>query len=147
MSEPKDTITTCKRCKGSFCYKQTFADKTETWLCMSCGFTTVSTMKAGSDQLKQLYTTMPDLYRELLFEDDEQLVWFPATITVPEVGMVFIDGTNAQDWKWTYAPIVPIAEDQRSKYPKDQTHKVDLLNANTYEQTHFMLALAALQLQ
>lgn len=144
MKQVQDKITTCKRCSGAFCYEQALPDNVTSWLCMNCGFTTVSTMKVGSEQVKSLYNTLPDLYKDLLHEDDQSLVWAPATITVPEVGMVFIDGTNAKNYNWTFAPIIPIAKKDRKKYSKGQTHRVDMSSAQSFGPFEFINAMALL---
>lgn len=101
-------------------------------------------MKAGSEAVKQVYQNSPDLYKELLHEDEQGYVWCASTITVPEVGMVFLDGSNSRDWKWKYVPAVLITDAERSKFPKGQTHRMDLSNAKTYEQNEFGQAMADL---
>lgn len=138
----QDKFTQCRRCASSLCYEQTQPDNLQTWLCLSCGFTTSSHMKVGSETVKELYNKSPDLYKQLLHEDEEGYVWCASTITVPEVGMVFLDGTNSSNWKWKFVPAVLITEDERAKFPKDQTHRMDLKNSKVYEQNEFGQAMS-----
>lgn len=141
----QDSFTTCNRCQSKICYKQYISNQEVTQLCLSCGFNTSTAMKIGSETVKNIYNQSPDLYKELMYEDPEGFVWVPSTITVPEVGMIFLDGTSKQNWKWKYVPAIPIPEEQKSKFPKGQTHKMDLPNGKSFEQDQFGQALAILQ--
>lgn len=87
--------------------------------------------------------TSPELYKDLLFEDDTNRVWAPSTLTLPGKGMTFIDGTSKTDWKWKAVRAIEITEEDRKdkQYPADQTHRMDMVNAKTYEQRDFMTAL------
>ncbi len=138
----QDKFIKCRRCTSSLCYEQTLPEGTQTWLCLSCGFNTSTHMKVGSEAVKQVYTQSPDLYKELLHEDEEGYVWCASTITVPEVGMVFIDGSTSTDWKWKFVPAVPITDAERAKFPKEQTHRMDLKNSKSFGQNEFGQAMA-----
>lgn len=78
-----------------------------------------------------------------MFLDNENKVWFPATITLPGQGMVFIDGSSKTDWKWSSVSAVEITDEDRKikQYPEDQTYRMDMANAKKYEQKDFMEAL------
>ena len=54
--------------------------------------------------------------------------------------MVFLDGSNKEQWKWASVRSIPITKEDRSKknFPKDQTHKMDMANIKHYEQNDFM---------
>ena len=95
-----DTLTICKRCNGNACYEQHIDEATKTWLCMACGFTTSTVMQDNDSVVKSAVESSPELYKELKFVDDTNLAWLPATITIPEKGMVFLDGTSSKDWVW-----------------------------------------------
>jgi hypothetical protein len=55
--------------------------------------------------------------------------------------MVFLDGTNKKDWKWSAVKAVVIPEEDLDKYPEGQTHKMDMPNGAKYDQKDFMDAL------
>jgi hypothetical protein len=57
--------------------------------------------------------------------------------------MVFIDGNNKDNWVWKAVQASEITEQDRKlkEYPKDQTHKMDMVNAKSYGQREFMDAL------
>ena len=128
------------------CYEQSFEQdgkEIKTWLCFGSGFTTSTLMTEGSKSVQDLLETAPELYKDLLHTDKEGRIWFPATITLPEKGMVFLDGSNKEQWKWASVRSVPITEEDRKtkSFPSDQTHKMDMNNIKHLEQNDFMTAL------
>jgi hypothetical protein len=134
--------------KGPFgsnaCYEQSFEQEgkeIKTWLCFGSGFTTSTLMTEGSKALQDLLETAPELYKDLLHTDEEKRVWFPATITLPEKGMVFLDGTSKDSWKWSASLAVELTQEEKKKFPKDQTHKMDMVNNKQFEKNDFMDAL------
>jgi hypothetical protein len=98
-------------------------------------------MTEGSKALQDLLETAPELYKDLLHTDEEKRVWFPATITLPEKGMVFLDGTSKDSWKWSASLAVELTQEEKKKFPKDQTHKMDMVNNKQFEKNDFMDAL------
>lgn len=139
----KDQLVECKRCGGNACYEQHINENTTTWLCMGCGFTTSTMMLEGSKLVNELLETSPELYKDLLFKDTDKRMWAPSTITLPGKGMVFIDGTTKDEWNWKAVKATEITEEDRKvkEYPKDQTHKMDMINAKVFGQREFMDAL------
>lgn len=136
-----DNLTTCKVCGGNACYEQRIeeADVT-TYLCFGCGMSTSTLMQKDSTLVKETEEVSPDLYKDLSVER-EGLVWFPATISIPEKGMVFIDGTDKSNWSWKAAKAVRILEEEKEKYPKGQEYRVDMANGKSFGQKGFMDAL------
>jgi len=136
-----DKLINCKRCNGNACYEQQVSDEVKTWLCMGCGFTTSSHMKKDSDLVRRILEQSPELYKDLEFVDGDGLHWYPATITLPEKGMVFIDGTSKDSWRWAAVKALEITKEERDKYPGDQTHRMDMENATYFDHKDFMEAL------
>jgi hypothetical protein len=126
------------------CYEQSFqheGEEVKTWLCFGSGFTTSTLMTKDSPAVNNALETAPELYKDLMFEDKKGNIWLPATITLPGKGMVFLDGSNSTDWKWAAAKSIVITEEEKSKYPADQTHKTDMKNIKYFKQKDFMDAL------
>lgn len=125
------------------CLEQTFTQNgTEitTWLCFGSGFTSSTLMTKGSETVTAALEISPELYKDLMFEDKEGKVWLPTTITLPNKGMVFIDGTAKKDWQWASVQAIPLQEGDR-KIAEDQTHKMDMQNIKHFSQGDFMDAL------
>ena len=143
-------INTDRLVEGPFgsnaCYEQNFeqdGQQITTWLCFGSGYTTSTLMTEGSKTVRDLEETSPELYKDLMHIDDQKRVWVPATITLPAKGMVFVDGTDKRNWKWSAVKAVEITEEERKtkNFPKDQTHKMDMKGAKLFDQKDFMDAL------
>ena len=132
-----DKLVECARCGGNACYEQQVNEQVTTWLCWGCGFTTSTLMTEKSEIVQQAVETSPELYKDLMFEDKSKLTWLPSTLTLPEKGMVFIDGTDKSNWKWAAVKAIPLQETDK-KATKDQTHKMDMKNVKHFEQRDFM---------
>jgi len=134
-----DKLIECNRCGGNACYEQKINEQVTTWLCWGCGFTTSTLMTEGSEVISQAIETSPELYKDLMHKDKDKLTWLPATLTIPEKGMVFIDGTDKSNWKWAGVQAIPLQEGDK-KVSQDQTHKMDMKNVKHFEQKDFMEA-------
>ena len=129
------------------CYEQTFQQDGKdvtTWMCFGSGFTTSTLMEKDSVIVKNTLETSPELYKDLMHIDKNNRVWFPSTITLPAKGMVFADGTDKDNWKWAAVRAVELTKEEKDsgKFPKEQTHKMDMGNARYFEaKRQFMDAL------
>lgn len=138
-----DNLVTCKHCGGNACYEQNVSEDVKTWLCFGCGFTTSTVMNEDGEATKQTIESSPELYKDLMFVDDDKRAWFPATVTLPEKGMVFIDGTGKDRWQWAAVLPKPLSEEEKKsgRFPKGQEFKMDMQNIKYYKQKEFMDAL------
>jgi hypothetical protein len=100
-------------------------------------------MEAKGELVRNLIETSPELYKDLLHTDKDGKVWAPSTITLPEKGMVFLDGSNKEDWGWSAVTSIPITEEEREvkNFPKDQTHKMNMAELKKFKPDEFMDAL------
>jgi hypothetical protein len=55
--------------------------------------------------------------------------------------MVFLDGTSKDNWMWSAVKAIEIAEEEKVNFPQGQTHKMDMKNAQMFDQRDFMDAL------
>lgn len=133
------------------CYEQVIEQdgkEITTWMCFGSGFTSSTLMTEGSPALEAALSTSPELYKAIMHKDTKGHVWLPATITVPDSGMVFVDGTSKKDWKWAALPSIPLTDEDRAmevngrpKYPANVSTKPDMANIKHFEQNDFMEAL------
>lgn len=135
-----EKLVDCKRCQGNACYEQDINNQITTWMCFGCGFTTSTLLTEGSQQVKDAVETSPELYKDLMYTDDDKRVWIPATIMLPEKGMVFADGSNSREWQWSAVKAVKLQEGDK-KIDPDQTHRMDMQNVRKFGQKEFMDAL------
>ena len=153
MEQTGDKLVICKCCGGNACYESEFTTQEgpiKTWLCMTCGFTSNSTMEIEGDALKQTLELTADLIKDLR-QDHDGLAYFPTAITMPSKGMIFpepVKGTSTlegkPDWQWTVVKSIPVTEEEKEKYP-DPTNpgtfyknKMDMKNMKRYDKLCFM---------
>ena len=147
MIQGQDKLTDCKCCGSNACYESEFTTKdgkVNTWLCMTCGFTSNTTMTEDSETLKQTLELTADMIKDLR-QDHDGLVYFPTVITMPDKGMVFPEPIkDTDDWGWTVVKSISIPEDEQEKYP-DPTNpgtfyknKMDMKNLKRFDKLCFM---------
>jgi len=119
MSEKK---ITCPFCESTNCFEEEYqsqaknAPMIQSWMCMRCGYTSTSGYKKHSKALREMLKSSPKLIVDLKKWDDERnIYWFPAIVTIMSKGMLHPDG-EVETWKWKYIPVVKIGEDEKEKY-------------------------------
>ena len=75
-----DNLIICKHCGSDACYVVENGPDIKTYSCFGCGFTTNSFMKEGEEFYKQQLEVLPELYKDVIFKDDEGLMWMPIII-------------------------------------------------------------------
>lgn len=134
----KEIKTNCHRCDSDTCFKIS-NDKITIYLCFSCGFTTNTFMtKENAPKSEEV---MPNLYKDLKFVDNNQLAWYPNSVTLDDKSMVFADGTGVDDWKWAAVKSIEITEEEKEKFP-NSTHRADMTTIKHFEEKDFMEALS-----
>ena len=89
----------------------------EQYLCMTTGYSSTSDFKVGSTELETELDNVPELVKVLQHYDEERdIVWIPTIMSIPGKGMIFPEG-SVGNWKWCFAKIVEIPEEDREKYP------------------------------
>jgi hypothetical protein len=116
------------------CYVTKINDEITSYLDFGSGFTTTTLMKEDSEQVANAIETSPELFKDIRKKDSEGRVWFPATITVPNSGMVFADGTSKKDWGWSAVKSIPLSEEEikSGRFPAGQTTKMDMNNVKKF---------------
>ena len=141
----KDNLTTCPRCGSDACYVQEVNHEIKNYMCYGCGFITNSLMKKGEEFFETQMETLPELYKELMGEDEDTgLIWMPNTINLPNKGMVFADGKNGSNWAWAAVKAIPMPEEEQEKFKekgKNFKFKMDMENIKHYPEGDFMEAL------
>jgi hypothetical protein len=116
-------------------------------MCYGCGFISNSLMKEGETFLEEQVSILPELYKDLLFTDNEGKVWMPSTINVPDKGMIFANGNNIRNWKWAAVKSVPVTQEEQSKYPipgkpgQFYKNRMDMSTMKEFGERDFMDAL------
>ena len=153
MIQGQDKLVNSPICDSNACYESEFKTQDgiiKTWLCMTSGYTSNTTMTLDSDALKQTLEFTAELIKDLRQDHEppgggEILAWFPTVITMPTKGMIFpepIKGTN--DWQWTCVKAIPIPKEEQNKYPDPSNpgtfykNKMDMENLKRFDKLCFM---------
>jgi len=153
MKHLGDKLVNSPICNSDACYEsefQTANGPVKTWLCMTSGYTTNTTMTENSEELKFTLEHTAEMIKDLRQDHEppgggEVLAWFPTAITLPNKGMIFPEPIkNTNDWGWTVVKAISIPEDEQHKYP-DATnpgtfykHKMDMENMKRFDKLCFM---------
>jgi len=139
---------TCPHCGSDACYVNENSPEIKTYSCFGCGFTTNSLMKEGEEFFNKQLEVLPELYKDMIFTDNNGLKWMPTTINVPNQGMVFYNGTSKENAKWAAVKAVKIAEEEKEKYPIKKKpgqfyeYRMDMTIMQGFEMKDFMEALS-----
>jgi len=145
-----DSIVDCKKCGGDLCYKQEVTEDLSIYHCMGCGFITNTIFKKDNEFFKEQWEVLPELYKDLAFEDSEGLIWIPNTINIPNQCIIFVEGKDISEWGWCAVKMIPVLEEEKEKFKQPDgsyaTHKSDISNMKMFNRTDYMEALDYLSL-
>ena len=148
-----DNLTICNRCGSDACYVDEVNKDIKTYFCYGCGFQTNSLMKEGEDFYEQQTSVLPELYKDLIYEEEKtKIKWMPSSINVPDKGMVFANGTNANEWMWSAVKAIPLTEEDKKKDPilakkgDKYDYKMDMSTIKHFPERDFMEALSYIKL-
>lgn len=138
-----DNLVKCPHCEAEMCYEYHNPQYIQ-WMCFNCGYGSTSHMVKDSDFVKSSKEVLPELIKDLEFTDENDFVWYPSTINIPEKGILFPNGSNKDNWMWAVAPLTLIKKEEKARFPKKQTHKVDLSNMQYFSKEEFAKAVTTL---
>ena len=88
-----DNLVKCPHCEAEMCYEYHNPQYIQ-WMCFNCGYGSTSHMVKDSDFVKSSKEVLPELIKDLEFTDENDFVWYPSTINIPEKGILFPNGSN-----------------------------------------------------
>ena len=139
-----DNLTTCERCDSDACYVQEVNQDVKLYFCYGCGFQANTAMKRDSEFLQQQMEVLPELYKELMGEDENGTIWMPSVVNIPDKGMVFADGINGQQWQWAAVKATLMSEEEKIKFKekgKEFDYKMDMSTLQHFTERNFIDAL------
>jgi|TARA_B110000240_G_scaffold126214_1_gene140558 hypothetical protein len=138
-----DEIIQCPKSGGDLCYKIEVSKDITQYMSLSCGFMTNTLMKVGTDFYNEQMVLLPELYKDLAWEDDDtKLIWLPNNINVPELGMVYASGTNTEEWKWAAVKAKELDEEVTNKDGSISSYKPDMSTVKYFEERDYIDALS-----
>lgn len=137
----KDNLGICSRCGSDACYENNLGADYKVYMCYGCGFTTNTLMTEDSEFLEEQLEVLPELYKDLVYIDDDGLNWIPSTISIPEKGMIFINGKSPEKWNWSSVPAKELTKEELPNFPEGSTHKMDMKNVKHFDEREFIEAM------
>jgi len=140
-----DNLTTCNRCGSDACYVQEVNEQVKLYFCYGCGFQANTAMTRDSEFLQQQMEVLPELYKELMGEDENGTIWMPSVVNIPNKGMVFADGANGQNWRWAAVRATLMSEEEKAKFKekgKEYDYKMDMTTLTHFSERDFIEALS-----
>ena len=138
-----DNLTTCDRCGSDACYVQEVNEQVKLYFCYGCGFQANTAMTRDSEFLQQQMETLPELYKELMGEDDNGTIWMPSVVNLPDKGMIFADGPNSKQWHWAAVKATLMSEEEKAKAKgKEYDWKMDMTTLKHFPEREFIEALS-----
>ena len=153
MKQLGDKLVNSPICDSNACYESEFKTQDgviKTWLCMTSGYTSNTTMTLDSEALKKTLELTADLIKDLRQDHvppggGDKLAWFPTVITMPDKGMIFPEPFKGEDdWKWTVVKAIDIPKKEQHKYPDptnpgvNYTKRMDMKNLKRFGKLEFM---------
>ena len=91
-------------------------------------------MTLGSQFLKEQMEILPELYKELLDEEEDTgKIWMPTTVNIEDKGMIFANGSGRDNWWWSAAKAVK---------GEDGKYKTNMSEVKHFKERDFMEALS-----
>lgn len=143
-----DKLSICPRCGSDACYITEVNQDINNYYCYGCGFQSNTLLREGELLLDEQMETLPELYKDLRFEDKNGQIWFPTTVNLTEQGMVFANGSSTENWKWGAVLAIEVAEEEKHKYPipnkENEFYKwrMDMSTLKQFKERDFMEALS-----
>ena len=144
----QDKIIPCPK-SGGICYVIEVSPEINNYMSISSGFWTNSLMTKDSQFFQEQIITLPELYKDLAWEDPEtKLIWLPQTINIPNQGMIFANGSSIDNWHWAAVKAVKISPEEQHKYPvpgkKDKfyEYRIDMNTLKQFVERDFIEALS-----
>ena len=127
MKQLGDKLVDSPVCDSNACYESEFQTEDgviKTWLCMTSGYTSNTTMTLDSDALEQTLEYTAELIKDLRQDHvppggGEKLAWFPTVISMPDKGMIFPEPIKKgkKEFLWTVVKAIPVKENEKEKFP------------------------------
>lgn len=113
-----DGLMKCPKTGGDFAYYKEVGNGVYLYNSLSSGYWTNSLMTEGSEFYEEQMEILPELYKDCRWEDPKTgLVWFPQTINIPNLGLVFLSGRNKEEIAWGAVRAIPVKEEEKKKFP------------------------------
>jgi hypothetical protein len=129
----KDEMIMCPKCGCDACYKTQINEVKSSYFCWGCGYQTNDLMKEGEFDFVGYEEILPELYKDVKYQDEEGRVWYPITINLEDKGTVFLNGKSADTIEWSGIKVVELTEEEKTQPKfKDKKYKSDAKSLKSF---------------
>jgi len=128
------------------CYIMPINEKLFHYKDLSTGFESTDLWKEGEFDFNELESTLPELYKAIKIKDEQNRIWYPSVVNVDGKGIVFVIGTNTEDWEWAGSLHIPVPEEEKERFKRPDGSYAEFKNdpktLKKFEKTGFIDALS-----
>lgn len=133
-----DFLGTCPLSKIEYgCYITPINEFYNSYRSLIVGFQSTDLWKESEFDFTEMESTLPNLYIDIKKVDDEGRVWYPSIISVDGKGIVFVVGTNSEDWQWAGIKHIPVLEEEKERFKNPKTHEYAKYKSDSSSMTQF----------
>lgn len=100
------------------CYAMPINEKLFHYKSLSMGYESSDLWVEGEFDFEKLEETLPELYKDIKIVDDQKRVWYPQVLNQEDKGIVFIVGTNKDDWEWCGIKHTLVSDDEKERFKR-----------------------------
>jgi len=129
------------------CYITYINEKLKSYKSLVTGFESNDLMIDGEFDFKTYEETLPELYIDIKQKDRDGRIWYPQSVNVVDKGIVFVLGTNSEDWGFCGIKAVEVPENEKERFKDPQTgnyikYKNDQSTLKQFTKFEFIEALS-----
>ena len=110
-----DEMIICPKCGCDGCYKTPINETKFNYFCWGCGFQTNDLIKEGEFDIEAYEETLPELYKDVKYIDEEKRIWYPISINIPDKGTVFLNGKTSENTFWSSIKVICLSEEEKQQ--------------------------------
>ena len=110
-----DEMIICPKCGCDGCYKTPINETKFNYFCWGCGFQTNDLITEGEFDIEAYEETLPELYKDVKYIDEEKRIWYPISINIPDKGTVFLNGKTSENTFWSAIKVVSLSEEEKQQ--------------------------------
>jgi hypothetical protein len=114
----EDKLVKCDNCGSEMCYAHPINETAWAYSCTGCGFTANDLLLEGEYDVEKFEESFPELYKDIKYTDKTGKVWYPLVMHT-DAGVVFIDGTDKDNWGWAAIRNRPLTPQEIDTYAKE----------------------------
>jgi len=133
----------CPKCNHQELVVETEKEITAS-VCIGCGYRTRSDYNVKNFEFQPTLVMMSEENKKMIWKDaNTGLYWFPISFDIPNVGVLYPQGT-AENMQWVYMPMIELNDKEKRQMP-GKKERPDEIRKRTYDSSNLKEALKLLK--